>query len=120
MNLKLISIESNGVIRIASEGNITAADFRGEAPNPMEGVIGSTWANNRVLLDFEKTDYIDSSGVGWLISTNGDFKRQGGKLIVHSIRPQVRQLLDLLKVGKVVSLVENEAAATALVNGGQK
>ena len=114
MKLSLVSIEKDGLIRVASEGNITSADFQADGPNPLAALLGQTWSSNRVLLNFEKTNYIDSTAIGWLISCHKEFKANGGRFIVYAIQPQVRQVLDLLKIGKVVPLVENESEARAL------
>jgi hypothetical protein len=54
MKLSLVSIEKDGVVRVASDGNITCEDFRvADGKNPVEGVLGQTWSNNRVLLNLE-------------------------------------------------------------------
>jgi anti-anti-sigma factor len=115
MKLSMVSIERDGSIRVQTDGNITASDMDLTGPNPFEKLLGVNWAANRVIVDFSKTEYIDSSAIGWLISTNRTFKEKGGMLVVHSIQPQVRQILDVLKIGKVVPLVEDETAARALI-----
>ena len=119
MKLSLLAIDKEGFIRVATEGNITCAAFNGDVTGKalMEGALGSTWAANRVLLDLSKTNYIDSTAIGWLISSNKQFKLNGGRLVIQSVQPAVRQVLDLLKIGKVVPIVEDEAAAKALVTG---
>lgn len=115
MKLSMVSIEKDGIIRVRTEGNITACDLDPTGPNPFEKLLGTNWASNRVLLDFSRTDYIDSSAVGWLISSHKAFREKQGMLIVHSIQPQVRQILDVLKIGKVVPLVDDENTARAML-----
>jgi anti-anti-sigma factor len=118
MKLSLVSIERDGVVRVSSEGNITCEDFRAEGKNPLESVLGASWSNNRVILDLDRTNYIDSSAIGWLIDTSKRFKQAGGALAVHSVRPAVRQVLELLKVERIVPLAHTESAARELVAGG--
>jgi len=110
MKISLVSIEKEGLIRVATDGNITSNDFHADGKNPLEQVMGLTWSTNKVLLDMDKTNYIDSTAIGWLISCHKEFKNKGGVFVVHSVQPAVRQVLDLLKIGKVVPIVENEAA----------
>lgn len=117
MKISLVSIEKEGFIRVATEGNITGTDFQADGKNPLETILGATWSNNRVLMNMERTQYIDSTAIGWLISCHKEFKANGGSFVVHSVQPQVRQVLDLLKIGKVVPILENEAAARAYVIG---
>ncbi|HEX8523887.1 MAG TPA: STAS domain-containing protein [Tepidisphaeraceae bacterium] len=111
-----MSIDKDGIIRVAVDGAITYEGVLGEK-NPLATLLGETWSSNRVILSLDKTQFIDSAAIGWMISTQKEFKSHGGKFIVHSIRPPVRNVLDLLKVGKVVSIAANEQAARALAKG---
>ena len=67
MKLSLLSIDPGGFIRLANEGNITSADFTADGKNPFEALIGANWSTHRVLLDLDKTAFIDSAAIGWLI-----------------------------------------------------
>lgn len=111
MKLQLVSIEKDGIVKIATKGNITSADLDAGGPNPMEPILGTNWTQSRVLLDMSDTQYIDSSAIGWLIGTSKQIRDGGGAIVIHSVQPAVRQVLDLLKVGRVVPIVEDEAAA---------
>ena len=111
MKLQLVSIEKDGVVKIATQGNITSADLETGGPSPMQGILGQNWAQSRVLLNMGDTQYIDSSAIGWLIGTSKQMKDGGGTLVVHSVQPSVRQVLDLLKVGRVVPIVDDAEAA---------
>lgn len=117
MKLSLVSIEKEGLVRIAAEGRATYEDFPTSGRNPLETLLGTNWATNRVLLDMSDASYIDSSAIGWLISANKELKSKGGRLAVHSIPPNIKQIFDLLKIGKAVSLAEDEAAAKSLLSG---
>jgi anti-anti-sigma factor len=117
MKLSLLSIDPGGFIRMTNEGNIISTDFTAEGKNPFEAVIGANWSTHRVLLDLGNTSFIDSAAIGWLIDSHKSFKTAGGRLVVHSLRPKVRQVLDLLKIGRVVSLADDESAAKALLQG---
>ncbi len=117
MKLSLVSIEKEGFIRVATDGNITSTDFLADGKNPLEQIMGQTWSGNKVLLDMDKTNYIDSTAIGWLISCHKEFKNKGGVFVVHSVQPAVKQVLDLLKIGKVVPIMDNEAAARAFAIG---
>jgi anti-anti-sigma factor len=104
MKLSLVSIDPAGFVRVAADGTITAADFPPEARNPLEAILGSNWSSQRALVSWNTVSFVDSSAIGWLIETNKQFKAAGGRLVIHSIKPKVRQVLDLLRVGKAVLL----------------
>lgn len=118
MKLQLVSIERDGTVKVASQGNVTSADIDATGPNPMEQILGKNWSQSRVLLDMTNTQYIDSSAIGWLIGSSKQLKDGGGALVVYGVQPAVRQVLDLLKVGRVVPLVEDEDAAKQVVAAG--
>lgn len=115
MKILLNGIEPSGVVKLAGEGAITGSDFSADGKNPVESVLGPAWASFRVLLDMGQVSYIDSSAIGWLIGTQKAFREKGGSFAVYHVQPAVRQVLDLLKVGRVVPLCENEQTARTAV-----
>lgn len=117
MKLTLISKEPSGIVRVLSEGNILSGDLPSTGVNPLEAVVGPDWAQLRICLDMSKTDHIDSSAIGWLISTLRQCRSNGGAFVTHSLQPGVRQVLDLVKIGKVVPLLESEPQAMAALGG---
>jgi anti-anti-sigma factor len=113
--LSLASIEKDGSIRLAAGSDITGVNASAGAVNPLERLLGPGWAGYRVLLDLRRTTFIDSAGIGWLLSSQQQFRMKGGSLVVHSVGPRVRQILDLLRVGKAVPLAADETAARAML-----
>ncbi|MDP9174307.1 MAG: STAS domain-containing protein [Planctomycetota bacterium] len=112
MKLGLLSIEKDGYIRLAAEGEITTHDFYDTAGvDPLETVMGAGWASNSVVLSLEKITFMDSSAIGWLIDSHRKSKAAGGKLVLHSAPPRVRDVFDLLKMRAVLNLQDDEAAA---------
>ena len=112
MKLSVVSID-NQLVRIDVEGEITMRDFRAEGRDPFETLLGAGWASHKVVLNFARVAAADSSAIGWLMTCRREFERKGGAVVVHSIHPRVRQVLDMLRVGKAVPLVKDEAAALA-------
>jgi anti-anti-sigma factor len=115
--LSLVSIDKDGCIRLASNGNITAGMIELSIRNPLEGMLGANWSSNRVILDLSKTAFMDSTAISWLIMTSKQFRAAGGSIAVHSIFPRTRQMLDILKIGKIIHLVSDESAARKLLTG---
>lgn len=112
MKLSLISIEKTGYVRLAAEGEILSSDFLGAGgKNPLEPILGAGWAEHNILLSLEKTTFIDSSGIGWLIESQRKSKAAGGKLALHSAPPRIRDVFNLLKLRAVLNLKDDEASA---------
>jgi anti-sigma B factor antagonist len=72
--------------------------------------------SRRVFFDLSGTEYIDSSGVSWLLLANRRFRQAGGKLVIHSINPLVKQVLAVLRLDRVLHLAENADKARAELN----
>lgn len=123
VNLSLVAIEKEGLVKLSASGSITAGNFDPSGKNPLERILGQNWASFRVILDMKQTTYIDSSAIGWLIGSHKAFKQQGGSMVLHDVPVSIRQMLDLLHVGKVVPIAANAQAAreiaTAANAGGQ-
>ncbi|HLN28139.1 MAG TPA: STAS domain-containing protein [Gemmataceae bacterium] len=117
MQLSLISTD-DGVIQIQCEGNISQQNIQ-PGHDPLEILLGSDCYDRTVLLNLEKTEYIDSSGVSWLMGRHKKFLNSGGRLILHSVPPMVTQVLQLLRMTLILHLAADERAARALALGGQ-
>lgn len=120
VNLSLVSIEKEGLVKLAASGTITADNFDPTGKNPLERILGENWATFRVVLDMRQTTYIDSSAIGWLIGSHKSFKAGGGAMVIHDVPVNIRQMLELLHVDKVVPIAPNGQAARALVTGENK
>jgi anti-anti-sigma factor len=115
MKLTVVAIEAD-VIRIQNEGEITQTDLRA-GTDLIRSLLGLDCYARKVLLNLEKTPYIDSAGVGWLVMTHKNFKEAGGRFVIHSVPPMVSQILRLLQMPKILYLADNESAARALALG---
>ncbi len=118
MQLKLNSQWQEDVLQVATTGRITARELVGSLDrNPLAELLGPGWASRKVALDMDDTEFVDSAAIGWLIQSHRDFQRAGGGIVLHSIRPPVRQVFDLLKVGAAVPIRDSPAAAKAALSG---
>jgi anti-anti-sigma factor len=124
LRLSLLAIDNHGLIHARAEGCVTSHDFPTGAVDPLEALLGANWNGGRVVLDFSSVRYVDSSAVGWLIGAQRAFREGGGRLVLYGVQPMVRQIFDVLKVGRVVPMAEDlEAArqlATATAAGGAR
>jgi anti-anti-sigma factor len=66
----------------------------------------------------QKCTYMDSCAIGWLMACHKGFRDNGGKMVLHSVQPRVKQLMDLLRIGNVIAVASDESAAKSLVTQG--
>lgn len=111
MNIRLVSIEQDGIVRLAANGSMTASEMASDDRHPLANVIGDRWASNRVVLSLSQAEYLDSTAIGWLLSCKKQFDREGGIFVLHSTPPSVKQIFDLLKVDRVLAMAPDEEQA---------
>jgi anti-sigma B factor antagonist len=67
----------------------------------------------RIVLDIAALDYVDSSGVGMLVSCLTKVKKAGGEFKVAGANPRIRRIFSMTGVEGMMPLFETVAAATA-------
>jgi anti-anti-sigma factor len=103
------------VVHVACEEDITLYDFR-TGENPLEKALGEGCFRQKVVLSLQKSCFIDSAGIGWLVMCHKRFREAGGCLVVHSIPPMVNHVFELLGLVDVLNMANDEAHAEALAS----
>lgn len=67
----------------------------------------------RVLLDFSDTAYIDSSGLGALVSLGKRIRGEGGELHITGLNEDLRTLFELTRLDTLFTLFATRADALA-------
>jgi anti-sigma B factor antagonist len=65
------------------------------------------------VLDISGLDYVDSSGVGMLVSCLTRIKKAEGTMKVAGANPRIRRIFSMTGVESMMSLYDSVAAATA-------
>ncbi len=65
----------------------------------------------KILLNLEEVTYIDSSGIGELVSGFTNLQEQGGQLKLLKLTKRVRDLLQITKLYTVFEVFDDEATA---------
>jgi anti-sigma B factor antagonist len=68
---------------------------------------------NKIVLNLAEVNYIDSSGVGELVSTYTTVARQGGHLKLLSLTKKVHEVLEITKLLTVFQTYDSEPTAVA-------
>jgi anti-sigma B factor antagonist len=67
----------------------------------------------KILLNLGDVSYIDSSGIGELVSAFTSVRNQGGELKLLNLTKKVHDLLQITKLYTVFDVKDDEAAAIA-------
>jgi len=71
----------------------------------------TTNGNRKLLLNLADVSYIDSSGIGEMVSGFTSVTNQGGQLKLLNLTKRVKDLLQITKLYTVFEVFDDEAAA---------
>jgi anti-sigma B factor antagonist len=99
-------------------GNVTVIDVAGritlgEGSSALRETLRELVAKNqtKILLNLADVTYIDSSGIGELVSGYTTVTNTGGSLKLLNLNKRVKDLLQITKLYTVFEVHEDEAAA---------
>ena len=67
----------------------------------------------KFLIDFAKTGYIDSSGLGVLVSLSKKIREQGGELRLANLNDDLKTLFELTKLDTLFKIADTRDKALA-------
>jgi stage II sporulation protein AA (anti-sigma F factor antagonist) len=118
MKLSVISSDDN-LLHVRCEGTISQNEFTDETEPLRELLASQSGPRQKVILDLERATFIDSSGIGWLLICHKRLRENGGELIIHSVPPLIEQVLDLVKLPKIIHVSLDAAGARAYALGAK-
>jgi len=115
MQLKVLANDAERT-HVRVSGKITPDSFSG-ASEPLAKMLGEVVYSRPLLVSFEGADYINSSGVGWLLICHKRCRDAGGKLVLFAIPKLIRNVFTVLRMDRVFCLAESYDDAVAAVSG---
>ena len=109
MSMKATVRQVDSVMVVDVSGRITL----GEGCSQLRELIRDqlTKGNKRVLINLADVTYIDSSGIGELVSAYTAVSNQGGQLKLLNLTKKVHDLLQITKLYTVFDIHNDEAKA---------
>ncbi|MBX3357466.1 MAG: STAS domain-containing protein [Phycisphaeraceae bacterium] len=65
----------------------------------------------RLCVDFSAVTFLTSVGLGMLVTVMKSAKANGGKMVVYALRPELKDLLKLTHLDKVIPIAPDRAKA---------
>jgi anti-sigma B factor antagonist len=112
MPLKIATMYHGEIAVLRCEGRIVL----GEAPE-LRASLRSAWEGGakRIVLDLTGVNYIDSSGIGELVSAYTTTRNSGGELVLAGLTKKVSDLLKITKLYTVFQVFETAETAEAAI-----
>jgi anti-sigma B factor antagonist len=99
---------SPSVSTIAIQGDITSAT---DVPLMDAYAAATTSGSRTIVLDFSGLDYMNSGGIGLLVTLLVRVQRQGQRLLAFGLSEHYRQILTLTRLDEAIGIYETQAAA---------
>jgi anti-sigma B factor antagonist len=99
----------DGVNILDLSGRITLGEGSVQLRDAIRNLIGK--GQKKILLDLGEVNYIDSSGLGELVSAFTTARNQGAALKLLKLTKKVHDLLQLTKLYTVFDIYDDEASA---------
>jgi anti-sigma B factor antagonist len=99
----------NGVTVVDLSGRITLGEGSVVLRDTVRELIGK--GEKRILLNLGDVTYIDSSGIGELVSAFTTVRNQGGELKLLNLTKKVHDLLQITKLYTVFDVKDDEVSA---------
>ncbi len=101
----------NGVSVLDLSGKIVLGEGDGQIRDRIKDLLAD--GQKKILFNLGEVNYIDSAGLGALISSYTTTKRQGGNLKLVNLTRRIKDLLAITKLITVFETHENEDEAIA-------
>jgi anti-sigma B factor antagonist len=93
----------SGVTVVQVEGQLIVGN-RHELKDLVQAALDR--GDRRLLVDFSRTGYIDSSGLGALVSVSKRIREAGGELRLAGLNDDLRSLFELTKLDTLFTISE--------------
>ncbi|MCG6955651.1 MAG: STAS domain-containing protein [Gemmatimonadetes bacterium] len=99
---------NGGVTLVEVEGQLIVGNRQELKQKVLEHLEGG---DRKFVIDFSNTGYIDSSGLGVLVSLSKKIREQGGELRLSSLNEDLRTLFELTKLDTLFKIADTKEEA---------
>jgi len=109
MQLEIRERPAGEVVILDLMGKITIGDGSLQLRDAVDHLLAT--GRKKIILNLEGVTYVDSSGIGELVSRHTTTKNQGGQLKLLRLTKKIKDLLMITRLLTVFEIYEDEAAA---------
>jgi len=112
--MKISTRSVDGVSILDCSGRITLVEGSITLRDTVRDLLGK--GQKKILLNLGDVSYIDSSGIGELVSAFTTVRNQGGELKLLNLTKKVHDLLQITKLYTVFDVKDDETSAVKAFN----
>ena len=109
MSVKLNTRQVGDVTVMDLAGRITLGEGSSTVRDAIKDSLGK--GHKKILLNLGEVSYIDSSGIGELVSAFTSVSNQGGQLKLNGLNKRIKDLLQITKLYTVFDVFDEEPTA---------
>ena len=109
MSMKVNTRQVDGITILDLSGRITLGEGSVQLRDAVRDLLAK--GSKLILLNLADVNYIDSSGIGELVSAYTTVRNQGGELKLLNLTKKVHDLLQITKLYTVFDVKDDEASA---------
>jgi anti-sigma B factor antagonist len=109
--MKIKTRQVDGITIMDCSGRITRGEGSVQLRDAVRDLLSK--GSKQILLNLGDVTYIDSSGIGELVSAFTTVRNQGGDLKLLNLTKKVHDLLQITKLYTVFDVKDDEASAVA-------
>ncbi len=109
MSVKLTTRQVGDVTVVEASGRITLGEGASSFRDTIRELVAS--GHKKLLLNLAEISYIDSSGIGEMVSAFTTVANQGGAMKLLNLTKRVQDLLQITKLYTVFEVFDDEPAA---------
>ena len=100
--------DSGGIVLVEVDGELIVGNREELKQSVLERVESG---ERKFVIDFQESSYIDSSGLGALVSLSRKIRESGGELRLAGLNEDLRTLFELTKLDTLFQISDTRALA---------
>ena len=108
----------------SADGTVAVIELTGDVTSASESELMDAYreagrgATRGIVLDFTGLDYMNSSGIGLLVTLLVRARRDGRQVSAYGLSDHYRQIFQLTRLDEVITVHGDESAAVAAAGSG--
>jgi anti-sigma B factor antagonist len=111
--------KTSGSMDVRVDGSVSVVDIRGDVTAASETALSEAYqtantpSTSAIVLNFSGLEYMNSGGIGMLVTLLVRANRQRQRLLAFGLNQHYRQIFELTRLDEAIGIHDSEAAAVA-------